>query len=163
MKFTSDDIFLLLMLSKEEDYKLVLDENKIIPKIKEIGDLYLDKDSYNFEDTTDDLANKLTISHVSDADYEFVDNMQSLNFPQRVDGLLLYPLVKLFYDLKNPVDIGDKYIFKPLSDKLIYEFIEECNSSGILNQELDDDDMDYILDEDMINEDILDKDMTYLN
>lgn len=35
MELTSDDRFLLLMLSKEGDHKLVLDENRIIPKIKE--------------------------------------------------------------------------------------------------------------------------------
>ncbi len=162
MEVTSDDRFLLLMLSKDEDHKLVLDKNRIIPKIKEIGDLYLDKDSYNSIEDTDDLADKLTISLVANTESEFLGGVQALDFCQRVDGLTLYPLVKLFYDLKNPIDNGDEYMFKPLSDERIFEFIEECNTSGILDRALDDD-MDDILDEDILNEDIPGKNMTYLN
>lgn len=157
MELTSNDIFLLQMLSKYEDYNFSLDENKIMPGIEKAGNLYLDKEYYSSTDNTEDLANKLTIKRVAKSDSEFLGGVRALDFCQRVDVLLLYPLVMFFYDLKNPIDIGDEYMFKPLSDKVIYEFIEECNASGILNQEFDDD-MDDILDED-----ILDKNMTYLN
>jgi hypothetical protein len=150
MEFTSDDVFLLMMLSKQEDYDLVLDKNKILPKIKEVGDLYLEKESFNFEDNISDLANKITNRYVAYEDYEFLDSIQGLNFSQRINGLLLYPLVKFFYDLKNPIDAEDKYIFKPLSDKAIYELIDECNTSGVLNQAFDDfNDIENIYDNDI--------------
>lgn len=163
MELTSDDIFLLKMLSKYENYNFSLDQNKIMSGIENTGNLYLDKKYYSSTDNTEDLANKLAINHVANTDSEFLGGVQALDFCQRVDGLTLYPLVKLFYDLKNPIDTGDEYMFKPLSDKVIYEFIKECNASGILNQALDDDDMDDILDEDILNENMPDKNITYLN